>query len=195
MLFVFVNPRDVERVLLGMRRFVLAVLVVFGLVGMAAPASAQDCDCADFGSQAEAQAYFEAGGGSPSYNYNNLDANNNGVACEDYDYSGGGGTSTGGNTTAGGTDTDNGGTTGELPAVGSGPMTGESTSLAVAVTGISAVLMAGAVEVALSAGLTTMGVASAPAVGAVMIYRLLTFWLPVLPGFLAFHQLQKQELI
>lgn len=53
----------------------------------------------------------------------------------------------------------------------------------------------GAVEVALSAGLTTMGVASAPAVGAVMIYRLLTFWLPVLPGFLAFHQLQKQELI
>lgn len=137
MLFVFVSPRDVERVLLGMRRFVLAVLVVFGLVGMAAPASAQDRDCADFGSQAEAQAYFEAGGGSPSYNYNNLDANNNGVACEDYDYSGGGGTSTGGNTTAGGTDTDNGGTTGELPAVGSGPMTGESTSLAVAVTGLS----------------------------------------------------------
>ncbi len=51
----------------------------------------------------------------------------------------------------------------------------------------------GAVEVALSAGLTMVGVASGPAVAAVLLYRLLTFWLPVVPGFLAFLYLQKQQ--
>ncbi len=51
----------------------------------------------------------------------------------------------------------------------------------------------GAVEVALSAGLTTVGVASGPAVAAVLLYRLLTFWLPVVPGFLAFLYLQKKQ--
>jgi uncharacterized protein (TIRG00374 family) len=51
----------------------------------------------------------------------------------------------------------------------------------------------GAVEVALSAGLTTVGVAAGPAVAAVLLYRLLTFWLPVLPGFLAFLYMQKQQ--
>ena len=51
----------------------------------------------------------------------------------------------------------------------------------------------GAVEVALSAGLTTVGVESAPAVAAVLIYRLLTFWLPVVPGFIAFRYLQQKQ--
>ena len=51
----------------------------------------------------------------------------------------------------------------------------------------------GAVEVALSAGLTTVGVASAPAVAAVLMYRLLTFWLPVAPGFIAFRYLQMKQ--
>jgi undecaprenyl-diphosphatase len=45
----------------------------------------------------------------------------------------------------------------------------------------------GAVEIALSAGLSAIGVAPATAIGAVMIYRLLTFWLPVIPGFFAFR--------
>lgn len=49
-------------------------------------AYALDMDCKDFASQAEAQAYFEAGGGSPSYNYNNLDADHDGVACEAFNY-------------------------------------------------------------------------------------------------------------
>lgn len=53
----------------------------------------------------------------------------------------------------------------------------------------------GAVEVALSAGLTAIGVASGPAVGAVMLYRLLTFWLPVVPGFIAFTYIQKKQYI
>ena len=48
-------------------------------------------------------------------------------------------------------------------------------------------------EVALSAGLTTVGVASAPAVAAVLIYRLLTFWLPLVPGFIAFRYLQNKH--
>jgi undecaprenyl-diphosphatase len=51
----------------------------------------------------------------------------------------------------------------------------------------------GAVEVVLSAGLATVGVAAAPAVASVLIYRLLTFWLPVAPGFIAFRYLQQRQ--
>jgi uncharacterized protein (TIRG00374 family) len=43
----------------------------------------------------------------------------------------------------------------------------------------------GAVEVTLSAGLIAIGVPSAAVVAAVLIYRLLTFWLPLVPGFVA----------
>lgn len=50
----------------------------------------------------------------------------------------------------------------------------------------------GAVEVALSAGLVAVGVAPAPAAAAVLIYRLLTFWLPLVPGSVAFRYLQKK---
>lgn len=42
--------------------------------------------CKDFASQAEAQAYFEAHGGSPVNNVDNLDHNRNGIACEVYPY-------------------------------------------------------------------------------------------------------------
>jgi hypothetical protein len=55
----------------------------------------------DFSSQAEAQAYFEANGGSPSNNVDNLDADHDGQACEAFDYGGGGG-GTGGSGTGGG---------------------------------------------------------------------------------------------
>jgi len=34
---------------------------------------------------------------------------------------------------------------------------------------------------------------SASAVGAVIVYRLATFWLPVLPGWLAFVYLQRTD--
>ncbi len=42
--------------------------------------------CKDFASQAEAQAYFVAHGGSPVNNVDNLDRNRNGIACEVYPY-------------------------------------------------------------------------------------------------------------
>ena len=45
-------------------------------------------DSADFSSQA----YFEANGGSPTNNVDNLDADHDGQACEAFDYGGGGGT-------------------------------------------------------------------------------------------------------
>lgn len=44
----------------------------------------------------------------------------------------------------------------------------------------------GAVEAALIAGLTATGVPTEQAVPAVLVYRIATFWLPVLPGWLAF---------
>ena len=44
-------------------------------------------DCASFGSQESAQAELERDPSDPS----NLDADNDGIACEDYDYGGGGG--------------------------------------------------------------------------------------------------------
>ena len=50
----------------------------------------------------------------------------------------------------------------------------------------------GAVEVTLSAGLVAVGAAPAPAAAAVLIYRLLTFWLPLVPGFVAFRYVQKR---
>lgn len=51
----------------------------------------------------------------------------------------------------------------------------------------------GAVEVTLSAGLIAIGVPSAAAVAAVLIYRLLTFWLPLVPGFVAFRYLEAKH--
>jgi hypothetical protein len=41
-----------------------------------------DRDCADFGSQAEAQRYFDADGGSVVDDIDHLDPNHNGIACE-----------------------------------------------------------------------------------------------------------------
>lgn len=50
----------------------------------------------------------------------------------------------------------------------------------------------GAVEAALVAGLTALGLASAVAVPAVFLYRLATFWIPVLPGWAGFTVLQRR---
>ncbi|MBU7599259.1 flippase-like domain-containing protein [Streptomyces sp. P38-E01] len=52
----------------------------------------------------------------------------------------------------------------------------------------------GAVEGALFAGLTTIGkLDSATALSAVLLYRALTFWLPVLPGWIAFSRLTSRK--
>jgi glycosyltransferase 2 family protein len=53
----------------------------------------------------------------------------------------------------------------------------------------------GAVEGALSLGLTLAGLPAGTATSAVLMFRLLTFWLPVLPGWAAFSHLQRQEAI
>ena len=52
----------------------------------------------------------------------------------------------------------------------------------------------GAVEGALIAGLTTIGkLDAATALSAVLLYRALTFWLPVLPGWIAFTRLTQRK--
>jgi uncharacterized protein (TIRG00374 family) len=53
----------------------------------------------------------------------------------------------------------------------------------------------GAVEGALTLGLTLSGLPVETATSAVLLYRLLTFWLPVLPGWAAFAYLQRKELL
>ena len=53
----------------------------------------------------------------------------------------------------------------------------------------------GALEAAVVAGLTGVGMESGPAVAAVLTYRLVTFWLPVLPGWLCFHVLERRGFI
>lgn len=53
----------------------------------------------------------------------------------------------------------------------------------------------GAVEAALAAGLTATGMAAATAVSAVLLFRLLTFWLPVPAGWAAFNYLQRRGAI
>jgi len=51
----------------------------------------------------------------------------------------------------------------------------------------------GAVEVALSAGLTAAGLPGATALSAALLFRLLTFWLPVPVGWVAFNYLQRRH--
>jgi uncharacterized protein (TIRG00374 family) len=53
----------------------------------------------------------------------------------------------------------------------------------------------GAVEAALITGLTAAGLDKETAVPAVFLFRLITFWLPILPGWLAFHWLQRTDRI
>jgi glycosyltransferase 2 family protein len=49
----------------------------------------------------------------------------------------------------------------------------------------------GALELTLTGGLATLSVPTGTALGAVLVFRLLTFWLPLLPGFLAFRYLHR----
>lgn len=51
----------------------------------------------------------------------------------------------------------------------------------------------GAVEAALSAGLTAAGMPGAKAIGAVLLFRLATFWLPVPIGWMAMTHLQRRD--
>jgi glycosyltransferase 2 family protein len=51
----------------------------------------------------------------------------------------------------------------------------------------------GAIEAALVAGLTGVGMAAGPAVSAVLLYRLATYWLPIAPGWLSWRVMQRRE--
>jgi uncharacterized membrane protein YbhN (UPF0104 family) len=51
----------------------------------------------------------------------------------------------------------------------------------------------GAVEAALTAGLTAAGMPGGVAVSAVLLFRLLTFWLPVPLGWVSFNYLERQH--
>jgi LPXTG-motif cell wall-anchored protein len=57
----------------------LLSLLAIGLFAMPSGAAAQDLDCADFSTQAEAQAELNSDPSDP----NGLDADNDGQACED----------------------------------------------------------------------------------------------------------------
>ena len=74
--------------------FIFAPLLMLPLMLLvfvsAARAQENNLNCADFPSQAAAQRELDQNPRNP----NNLDANNNGQACEDFDYSSSGGTST-----------------------------------------------------------------------------------------------------
>jgi hypothetical protein len=50
--------------------------------GVSAGYDGSDKDCSDFASHAEAQAYFESRGGSPTNNVDRLDRDGDGLACE-----------------------------------------------------------------------------------------------------------------
>jgi undecaprenyl-diphosphatase len=53
----------------------------------------------------------------------------------------------------------------------------------------------GAFEAALIAGLSGIGMSSGAAVSAVLTYRLTTYWLPVLPGWLSWRLLQRLDYV
>jgi len=53
----------------------------------------------------------------------------------------------------------------------------------------------GAMEAGLVASLVALGTNPAQALAAVLLYRLLSFWLPILPGFVAFRYLQRRQVI
>jgi uncharacterized membrane protein YbhN (UPF0104 family)/tRNA A-37 threonylcarbamoyl transferase component Bud32 len=53
----------------------------------------------------------------------------------------------------------------------------------------------GAVEAALAAGLTAAGLDGGVAVSAVLTFRLVTFWIPTIPGYFALHTMQRRGLL
>jgi uncharacterized membrane protein YbhN (UPF0104 family) len=53
----------------------------------------------------------------------------------------------------------------------------------------------GAVEAALAAGLTAGGLDGGIAVSAVLLFRVLTFWLPTIPGYFSFNWLTRKGLL
>ena len=53
----------------------------------------------------------------------------------------------------------------------------------------------GSFETAAIAGLSGIGLSPGTAVSAVLTFRLATYWLPVLPGWISWHLLQRMDYI
>lgn len=53
----------------------------------------------------------------------------------------------------------------------------------------------GAIEAAMVAGLTAAGAASAPAVACILTYRLITYWLPAIPGAAIYTVMRRRSMI
>jgi glycosyltransferase 2 family protein len=53
----------------------------------------------------------------------------------------------------------------------------------------------GAVEAALTAGLTVMGIPLPQALAGVLTFRLVTYWLPILPGLVAYRILRRLQAV
>jgi hypothetical protein len=67
---------------LKIRRSLVILTTVGALAITAAPASAGDKDCSDFSSWRQAQNFYKNHGG-PRYDPHRLDADHDGIACED----------------------------------------------------------------------------------------------------------------
>ncbi|MGE0504601.1 MAG: excalibur calcium-binding domain-containing protein [Solirubrobacterales bacterium] len=65
-----------------MRKTIVGLLAAGVLAVAAAPAQAVDKDCSDFHSWKQAQHYYKKHGG-PRYDPDRLDADHDGIACED----------------------------------------------------------------------------------------------------------------
>jgi uncharacterized protein (TIRG00374 family) len=53
----------------------------------------------------------------------------------------------------------------------------------------------GAIEAALTAGLVGLGVPGATAAAAVLLFRLMSFWFPVLPGWLSLRYVERTGIV
>jgi hypothetical protein len=67
---------------LNLRRFLVLLTIIAAFAVSAAPVSAADKDCADFSSWRQAQNFYKKHGG-PRYDPHRLDADHDGIACED----------------------------------------------------------------------------------------------------------------
>jgi undecaprenyl-diphosphatase len=92
-----------------------------------------------------------------------------------------------------------GGLVASVEAFGGGPGIAEVGAVYLAAAAVAAVSPTpggiGAFETAAAAGLTGIGLSSGTAVSAVLTFRLATYWLPVLPGWLSFRLLQRMDYI
>ncbi len=153
-------------------RAIFAVLIATAFAyTLTASASAQDRNCPSFSTQEEAQQYFQDGGGSADNNYNGLDRDRDGIACEDLPSGGG---NSGGDVPVDNSGdvpadtTDNGDTSGDVPAdttdTGNSPDmgTGDETATDLPNTGSGPASGTDATQIAVLAllSLVTLGAAS-----------------------------------